>query len=121
MLEKIKRIFNRKHKEDTIINNEPYKKDGIWYNVYDYITDKDISESEKKELKEEMNIVFSMTPTEYLRYKNFKCNHSHNENDYYSHGPKYMVGFEYVGIGKCVYCKCNVCGKTYDITDSDSW
>lgn len=120
MLEKIKRIF-RKHKEDTIINNEPYKKDGIWYNVYDYITYKDIGEYEKKELNDEMNIVFSMTPTEYLRYKNFKCNHSHNETDCYTHGPKYMVGFEYVGIGKCVYCKCNICGKTYDITDSDSW
>lgn len=115
MLEKIKRIF-RKRKEDTII---PYKKDGIWYNVYDYITDKDISESEKKELKDEMNIVFSMTPTEYLRYKKFKCNHLHNENDYC--GPKYMIGFEYTGIGKCVYCKCNVCEKIYDITDSDSW
>lgn len=39
MLEKIKRIFsrkyfNRKHKKDTIINNEPYKKNGIFYNVY---------------------------------------------------------------------------------------
>ena len=51
-----------------------------------------------------MNIVFSMTTTEYLRYKKFKCEHSHNENDYYCNGPKYMVGFEYAGIGKCVYC-----------------
>lgn len=36
-------------------------------------------------------------------------------------GGKYSYTFTPTGLGTCIVVKCNVCGKTKDITDIDFW
>lgn len=103
-------------------NNEPYRKNGIWYNVYDHITNDYISDIGHKEISEYWKIESSLAPAEIARLISFKENHKHPEDTKFYPGPTYWIGFgSGGGIGKCVYVKCEKCGKIYDITDESVW
>lgn len=100
--------------------NEPYCRNGVWYNIYDDITEDTLED--KTKLKEDWEITSRLTPTEIARYNKFIENHKHTEDNRYFEGPKHWIGFgSGGGIGKCVYVKCEHCGRIYDITDNSAW
>lgn len=104
------------------VSGEPYCKNGIWYGVYDHITGDNLTENEINEIAVAHEIYFRLSPAEWLRFNKFKENHKHKDEEVILDGPKYWIGFgSGGGIGKCVYVKCAICGKTYDLTDISDW
>lgn len=57
---------------------------------------------------------FSLSECEYKDYMNFRKKHKE------CHKP-ITISFTPTGIGNGVYCKCEGCGETIDITDVNSW
>lgn len=69
---------------------------------------------------EDVKNEYSLTPVEYIRYKQFKQEHKHPEITNVG-TCRHMLGVNYNGIGKLVFCRCNICGCIHDISDVDSW
>ena len=61
-----------------------------------------------------------MNDVEKLDFDNFRIEHK-NCKCSSTIGGKISVEFTPTGLGYCINCKCNVCGKEKDITDISSW
>lgn len=110
------------HDEELSEMGEPYCRNGVWYNIYDHITEDNFDEKQKEELKVDWEISSRLAPAEIARYKKFIKVHQHPEDNRYFEGPTHWIGFgSGGGIGKCVYVKCEHCGRVYDITDNSVW
>lgn len=105
IIDNIQRLFRRRHK-------------GIDYETYmdvDYDT-----EVNSRLVKYIINNLHPHSQTELNRLGRFISEHAHE--DIVSPGkPHLWFGVSSTGVGNCFQCRCDVCGKTYDITDVECW
>lgn len=74
------------------------------------------------------NLVFELTDKESEEARKFKDEHKHIEEFTAQGKPTFTaLGMQFTyeitpgGLGNCVSIKCNKCGETKDITDSENW
>ena len=61
-----------------------------------------------------------MDPVEQQQYEEF-CKKHRKCGTYSTIGGKISVIVTGTGLGYCFECRCNACGETEDITNTDNW
>ena len=123
MEEKRGQIFNARLKETGELVT--LRKEPAWTLFQDFYTDCRRKNFYLEEEFERLNTIrpikIELDEEETTKYKDFCHTHSHSDTKFEAIGGAHSLIITGTGLGSIIEARCNVCGKTLEISGVDEW